>query len=428
MKIATLTTVTVVLLACAAGPVSFGQEAQAEPETTTIKVPVRNYKILAPADIYRAATEGLQVAVRFRDAFARSTTVPEGARRIVLRDATYLVAAAFRTEGELVCLVPRSSPDALRTLFGLPADWPLTDAALSREAVLNAGQRITVEGTIVGTIVGQSCVLVDSVQLGHVKRAPVEREVLLFWGGDSEPNVIPKPGEYSLDFPCSHVEGETGTLDLKVTSLRAEGLQEQVTGLVAQLEGLPRERKVYGQYGAATVYRHAGSNNRLHVEFDDVVSGRLALPLPAEIATAPTFRGGVATRVPIGFAFETRSRLTCLVPRDMVSLLGRAAGILPGEKIHVLGTVTGVQGVRNCVLLDYLGFPDQEEAAGDGVTWWLSLEWAGQRPAVFWDDGYYELPLPCQHARGQLELLRVLMREFRTVKVPVAAAGAAGGG
>lgn len=430
MKTATLATVMAVLLACAAGPALLGQEGEAEEATTTIKVPVKGYKALAPPDVYRAVTAGFQVDVRFRDAFASSTRMPEAARRIVLGDMAYVVAVAFRTEGELVCLVPRSSPDALRTLFGLPPDWPLTDAVLSREMVLNAGQRITIEGTTVGTIVGQSCVLVDSVLLGHAASAPTEREVLLYWGGQSEPRVISKPGEHSIDLPCSHVDGETATLELAVRSLRPERLQAEVAGLVAGLEGLPQETKAYGQYSAGIVYRHAGSNNRLNVEFDDVVAGRLALPLPAEIAAAPAFRGGAPMRVPIGFAFDTRSRLTCLVPQDTVSLMGRATGILPGERIHVLGTITGVQGARNCVLVDYVGFPDQEEAAGDGATWSLSVQWPGQAPIVFWEDGYYEVRLPCRHAPGRAELLGVLMREFRTVKVkaPAPAAGGQGAG
>jgi hypothetical protein len=405
------------------GAAASGQEGEAAGATTTIKVPVRRYKTLSPADVYRAAAEGFQADVRFRDAFARGTTMPEPARQIVLGDATYLVAVAFRTEGEMVCLVPRSSPDALRTLFGLPADWPLTDAVLSREMVLNPGQRITIEGTVVGRIVGESSVLV-----GQAVQAPTQREALLYWGRETEPRVISEPGESSIVLPCSYVEGETETLKLTVQALRPDQLQSEVARRIAEVEGLPQERKVYGEYAAGTVYRHAGSNNRLNVEFDDAVGGRLGLPLPAEIVTAPTLRGGVVMQAPIGFAFETRSRVTCLVPGDQASLMGRAVGVLPGESVHVLGTITGVQGARNCVLVDYIGFPDQEQAGEDGRTWWLSFEWPGQGRLVFWDDGLYDVPLACQHAAGMVERLRIILHEFRTVEVKAPAPAAEGQG
>lgn len=438
MRKAIYGTVAGVLLACAAWSVAVGQEAATGGAVRTIKVPVKHYKILSPADVYRAAIERIQADVRFRDAFAARTVVPDVVRQINLGDATYLAVLAFRTEGELLCLVPRASSHALRTLFGLPADWPLNDAVLNRPIVLNPGQQMTIEGTIIGPAVGERCVLVDSVLVGEAARAPAQREVQLLWRTQQEPRVISEPGEHEFVFPCTYVAGETATVKVSIKALRPRELQRELARLAAQTEGLRAEQKTYGQYSAGAVYRHAGQNSLLNVDFSDRAARiigfspprlavpeprlRWAAPVPAGIAAAPALRGGVPAVVAIGYAFETANRITCLVPSDSASLMGRATSTLPGEQVHIRGTVTGVQGAYNCVLVDYIGFPEQEEAAGDGDTWWVSVEWPQERPKVLWDYGLYQIPLSCQHAAGRFEVVQVLLREFRTIEVEVPAA------
>ncbi|MCK4374875.1 MAG: hypothetical protein KAX19_06075, partial [Candidatus Brocadiae bacterium] len=101
-----------------------------------------------------------------------------------------------------------------------------------------------------------------------------------------------------------------------------------------------------------------------------------------------------------------------LVPADMPTLMGRAVSALPGEEVHIRGTIIG--GSRAAVLVDYIGFPAQE---AEGDAWLVSIEWPGLPSRAFWDYGYYELVgLPCQHEPGRFEALRVFLTEVRILK------------
>ncbi len=410
------------ILASVAVSAAMGQAGGTSGAVTKIKVPVKRYKVLSPADIYQAATQGIRADVRFRDTFSRMTAMPGPARQFELGGVTYLVERAFRTQGDLVCLVPRSSTGALRALFGLTPDWPPTGALPNLPVVFNEGQRITIEGTIVGTVVGEKCVLVYSLMSGEGEPLPAQREVQLFWGAQTEPRIVSEPGENTLVFPCSYVEGKTGTVKVSVKAVGPEELQAELAILTAAREGLGEERKAYGQYLPDSVYRYAGQNRPVNVDFKDNVARQImGRRFPGEIAVAPAVRGGVWTQVRVGYVFETANRIACLVPRDSANLLARAAGTLPGERVHIRGTTTGLLGAYNCVLVDYIGFPDQEQVVGQGQTWWVSVECPQQQPMVFWDSGLYEIPVPCQNAPGRVERLRVVLREFREVEVPARA-------
>ncbi|MGD2173769.1 MAG: hypothetical protein PVJ27_00055 [Candidatus Brocadiaceae bacterium] len=390
------------------------------PEGREVKVPVKQYKALAPADVYRAAIESRQANVRFRDAFVQMVDVPPQAQQIELGGYTHSIIFGFRTEGDLICAVPSSGPNVVRTFFGIPQDRAIPAGVLQAQPVLNAGQQMTVEGTVVGTFAGQKYVLVDAVYLGAVRMPRTSRELHLFLPGKPEAEVVTGPGTQTFEFPCSHAEGETEALTVTVQALRAEEVAAQVANLIGQIEGLSAGAKTYGQYSAGTVYRHAGADNRINVDFTDRVGDVLSPPLPQDLATAPTLRRGMPTQVQIERAFGTVSRVTCLVPATWPTLRYQAARLLPGERLRIRGTTIGPRGARNCVLVDYIGFPDEQEARGDAQTWWVRLQ-AGEQergPAI-WDYGLYSFSdLPCRHAPGRFESVRVLLSEFRTIQVP----------
>ncbi|MHC5034315.1 MAG: hypothetical protein ACYTFZ_04705, partial [Planctomycetota bacterium] len=369
----------------------------------------------------RAAVDGFQANVRFTDAFAGRTLVADGVSQVTLQGVGYVVVAAFRTRSDLVCLVSGVNGEALRALFGLPADWPLTAAVLNRQMVLNPGQRITVEGTVVGTAVGEKYVLVDSVLFDGAPPGAIRREMQIWWPGAQEPSVITAPGTSTVEFPCTHVEGETESVEVTVRALTPEAVMEEVSRMAAQREGRPTGVKTYGQYSAGDVYRHARDNNRVDVDFADVVTAVFGPNLPTEIAFTSGLRAGMPVRLRVGSVFQTDGRLTCLVPADLPVLLSRAATVLPGEDVRVRGTIVGQQGEFACVLVDYIGFPAQDAATG-GDVWLVRLTWPASVARVFWDYGLYDVVgLPCQHALGRQESLRVLLGDFKLVEIEVPA-------
>jgi len=411
------------LVACMAVSGALAQEAapQAAVPMRTIKVAARHYKNLAPADVYRAAAAGIRVPVRFVDAFGSRTVMPESLRQFSLEGVTYETAVAFRTQGGLLCLIPWASEGALRTLFGLPGDWPLSEAVLNRPAALVRGQQLTVEGVIVGAVVGERCVLVESLYMGKSAGRAVQREVLLMWPGERQPHVISAPGTVNLKFPSTKVEGQTVPISVTVKALTPQALRAELARQAAAREGLGTEQKTYREFAADDVYRHAARANRLNVSFQDRVARVLGSRLPAELSSVPALRGGVMGPVGVKYAFELESRVVCLVPSDSSQLLGRAMTVLPGERVAVCGTIVGPQGASNCVLVDYIGFPDQEQGPENEV-WWVSIQLPGQeKPKEFWGPGLYDIPFPLPDAPGQVETLRVQLWNFVTVQVPAPA-------
>jgi hypothetical protein len=122
-------------------------------------------------------------------------------------------------------------------------------------------------------------------------------------------------------------------------------------------------------------------------------------------------------------AFVMAGGPTILIPNTWPTVLQESATMIPGESVRVHGTTVGPRGIYNCVLVDFLSFPEQGQgAAGEQEKpWWISIEWKGiEQPFVFWDYGQYSLsPLPCQNAPGQYEALNVLVSQFRQYQVPV---------
>jgi len=401
------------------------QEADA-PLMGEIKVPVRRYKTLPPAAVYRAALRDVRADVRFRDAFAGRADVPSSLARVRVRGADHLVVAAFRTQGDLLCLVPSASGEALRNLFRLPPNLPITAAVLERRMAVNRGQQIIVEGALAGTGAGSKLVLVDSV-LAYGSQAPrTRRELHVRWPGAAEPLVIAEPGTTTVAVPCTAQEGQSASIKITVQAMAPEALLAELARATAELEGRPGMRKAYGQYAAGEVYRHAAGDNRVNVDFEDSVLGTVGAELPRELSTVAVLRRGAVVPVPTGYAFQAGSHVACLVPADMPTPMARAASAIPGERVRILGTTVGRMGGHAVVAVDHLSFPDQEAVAGREDVWLVTLEWPGTQPRKFWDYGLYGLvDLPCQSVPNRFEALQLLLAEFRTVKIelPPAAEG-----
>ena len=396
----------------------------AEPEmiVVKVKVPVKRYKALAPDYVYKAAAYDIQADVRFSASFAGKTVVPDAVRRIRLNDRRYTIVLAFRTQEKLVCLVPGSARRTLEALFDLPEDWPMTPAILNRPIVAREGQKVAIEGTIVGARVGEKFVLADAVYLGQAQRPTVKREVQVFWAGLDEPKDAAGPGTYLLDFPCHHVADQKAVVKVTIRALARGALRDEQALRVARLEvppGKPAEKRQYGQFSPEAVFRHTDDDERIHVEFADVVD-RAVEDLPEAIESVRVVRYGRVGRIRIGAAFQTGMRLTCLVPAELPTPVAQVADMLPGEKVRVRGTVLGRLGADRCVLVDYLSFPDQESSDPFGDVWLVTVEWPSRQPRTLqiWDYGRYPMPnLPCLFSTGRQEAIQIVLRQYHEIEV-----------
>ncbi len=401
----------------AAAPAPGG--AAAAPEMRTIKVQAKLYRDVSADSVYQAALMGIQADVRFQDTFDARVGVPSGMGRITIGPTDYLIVLAFHTRTDLICLVPASNPAEIAGLLGLPGNVPLTPAALSLPMALNAGQQITIEGTVLGTVRGQRYVLADSVNTGMPNRTPADREVHLFWPSQPEPRIITQPGQQTYEFPCTHAKGKTDTVTVTVQAMTPDQLNARLAALQGQLETGTDANKVYGQYSPRTVYGYAGGTRSINVDFTDQVL-RVLDPAPRELVRATSLRLGLAAQLPIVRAFVMAGGPTILIPDTWPTVLQESAKMIPGEIVRVHGTTMGVRGMYNCVLVDYLTFPEQGETEQDSAPWWVSIQWKGiEQPYAFWDYGQYPLTLPCQNVPGKFETLTVLDSRFREYKVPV---------
>ncbi|NLW50620.1 MAG: hypothetical protein GXY85_07210 [Candidatus Brocadiaceae bacterium] len=420
--------VCVILAIGLAAAAAAAQQGTAAPVVGEVKIPVRHYKSLSPNVVYRAALDGVNADVRFRDAYAGRADVPAGLGTVRARGGDHPVAVAFRTQAGLLCLVPSTGLEALRNLFRLPPQQPLTPQVLRGPLAVNAGQQITVEGALVGKGTAQKLVLVDSVFTYDAQVPEVQREVELLWQGATAPFVIDRPGRVAVSVPCAAVPGQTVEAAVTVEALSPDALLDRLAAVTAVREGRPGTRKAYGQYDANTVYRHASADNPVNVDFTDTVSGVFRTGLPRELLTVRALRNDMLVDLPTGLAFEVASQVVCLVPSDMPTPLARASTAVPGERVRIRGTTAGRRGGYSIVSVDYVGFPEQDAEARD--AWLVRLEWPGTRPREFWDFGLYRLSdLPCPGAPARTQALQVFLSEFRRleVAVPVPAGAGAGG-
>jgi hypothetical protein len=412
----------VLALTLSLSPVAGAEVEPADkPQEETIKVALKRYKVLAPEYVYKAAADGVQADVYFRDGFAGPAVVPEAMRVVTAGEQRYRVVLAFRTQSRLICLVPSSAEDLLRRLLGLPQDWPLTSAELRRPLVPKEGQQLRVEGTIAGTAVGERYVLVDEVGLGEGRMRGGQREVQLFWQGLPEPCVVSEPGTKRFELPCHHVQDAKANVTVTVRSLSREELINEMAVRAARLEvppGKPAVARTYGQFTPAAAYQHAGGDERLALDFVDAVNR--TVEVEEDISTVTAVRYGREARIRIGAAFRTAAQITCLVPADMGTAVAQVGRMLPGENVRVRGTAAGLVGARKCVVVEYLGFPDQELADFYSRPWMVTVDWPSRRPRTIsiWDFGQYDVPgLPCLHQPGRREAIRIVLRQYHELKV-----------
>ncbi len=400
------------LVACAAAPAPAAE--QQGPQTRTVKTPVKQYKALTPDGVYRAATEGIQANVRFRDSFSARVPVPDAMQEVRVGGRAYRVGLAFRTGSELICLVPSQNWLALGTLLGTPAslDWPIA---------LRERQQIIIEGQVVGTEAGAKYVLTDAVHTGEAGGDSVRRELHVFLPGESQPRVIEQAGTHVLEFPCSWVEGQTEKLTVDARELGADQVAGRVAQFFGALEGLSGMAKSYGRFSPSGAYQHAGQTERVNVDFTDQVAEVIPAPLPEELSAALAVRQGYPTQVRVAYAFETAGRLTCLVPATFQTVYLQATRLLPGERVRVRGTTVGPRGARNCVLVDFLAPMAPEGMEQEMAAWWVTLQLGESGSLRFvWDYGYYIFQnLPCQYAAGRTEPVTLWVTRVRTTEVPV---------
>jgi hypothetical protein len=408
MRAALMTAAVAVAFAvAAAAPAGNAPGRLAGPE----RVYLRQYKELTAADVYRAAAAGSTVDVRFRDTFLEAAAPHEAADQTEARGYSYLVLAAFRTQGELLCLVPLSSADALRLLYGTAPGRPLSAAALAGPMAVQPGTELQVDGVLVHQVPGERAVLVDAIRLGGSPPPVGRKEVQVRGAGLAEPLVFEGPGERLIELFCTGVRGKLDPLTVTVEEVDRRQVAARVAELMGRAEGgtYPKE---YGPHAPVTVYRRAGEEAPVNVEFTDAVGDVLPLPVADDLSVVPAVRSGVQVDVPVAAVFETAGRITCLVPLAWPTLCRQAAGLLPGERVLVRGTTVGPIGARNCVLVDYFEVVSVGRPPRD--TWWVTVsrgdEWMG---ISMWDCGSYDLTsVPCANRPGWYERVHVWFGEY----------------
>jgi hypothetical protein len=248
----------------------------------------------------------------------------------------------------------------------------------------------------------------------------VHWEAHVFWPTEPEPRILAAPGKQVFAFPCKHAEGEVLEVEVTARELSEGTLAAELARLTAEMEGQSGTVKVYGEYSPMTVYRYAGANERITVDFADRIKAIARPPLPDRIDTVPALRNGVRSDVRITRALQAESGMTLLVPDTFPSLVQQTAALVPGQTIRVRGTVIGQRGTYRCVLVDFFTVPPIREGREESSTWWVSVEWDGlRRPYRYWGYGQHALPaLPCRNISPGQARVRLLVSQFREVRVP----------
>ena len=366
-----------------------------EPGGEGKRVVVKRYVELSADAVYAAARDGARAQVRFSDSFDRPVSVPASLRRIVVDDVRYTAALAFRTEANLYCIVSSDNEEGGR-----------------KAKALSKGQKITIEGSILGAVGLGKYVFVDMILTGSEKRSKIENELLLRWPG-TPPQRISSPGVYQLSLPCNHVEGEVVEVRLEVARKDPEAFRKE---LRERLGEQAREPRTYERFEAASVYRLAARGRQADVRFEDLFK---------RVATAERLlREAVVKgrgRFGIGYAFDTYSGLTCLIPLGSREQLEKARLSLPDQRLAIEGTVVGKLGAYYCVLVDEIEFPDLEGKLEKADIWEIRVFWGEETPKRFHVPGSYLLNVPCQYAEGMVEQIALELREVRVIAAEKAA-------
>lgn len=403
-----------------------GGEAM-EPEAEEIRrMEVKRYLGLSGQVVAEAIVRGVTRDVRFEDTFEEAARASAAVRTVRLRGERYRIAAMFRTQNDIVCLIPADQQDTLEKV-GPPNP-------------MRVGQKITVEGTTLGMVRGMRTFLVDRVLTGDEEMSVIEHELVLRWPRSrrrAEPQRITEPGEYTAEFPCRYEEESTERVRLVVQRRGREEFMEQLRqereaareaeeGEEGAREEREEREKHYSTYEPAAVYKHIMRDNVLHVSFTDRVRG--APPSTPRRLTLPNGR-----RLRVGAAFDTYIGITCLVPASNEELTDLARRVIPGQDVQVWGTTLPSRASYKPMVVDRMELPGTTRPGQSEHVWVVQVFLPDETPKRFYEVGSYGLDFPCQHVENRTERVVAELREVRVIQREVeeegaGAGGAAGGG
>jgi len=401
-----------ICVALAMGVVSAQRAAEPRPQRLNPdegvkRVVVKRYTTLGAEAVWQAAGGGVRADVRFADTFVEAVPVSPAMRLVQLGQRRVLMGRAFKTESDLWCLVPRD----------------LAEQQLTTIRSLMKGQSITVEGTIVGIIAAHRCVLVDMVLVGSEEASTIDYQLALNWPGrqDVKPNLIIKPGEYQVEFPCQWQKGAVEKLTLLVQVRERARFMEQLKELEGAAGTEESKPKVYDLYKPEAILEHARENHQLNVRFEEHIKG----PAPRDARVASVrLRGQQPVR--IGYALDTYTGIVCMIPAREVELVDRASMAISGQQVAIKGTIVGQVGAYRVVLVDDIDFPSLQGAAETPHVWAVQVFWADAAPMLLWKPGTYTEEFPCQFVKGRTERVVIALQEVRLIKEKQEGEGARG--
>jgi hypothetical protein len=391
-------------------------------EKVIVKQQVEPYRALSSVVVYSLASDKDRVAVQFEDVFDSRLKRSDGPDSVKVGGVRYKPAMVLRARSRLLLLVDAKQQSLLRQLLNLPVRWPLSNEALRRDVVFTEGQKIAVRGVTVGTHNGKRCVLVRAVAAELPKPPAMLREVQLFWPGAEKVATLRKTGV--REFPCHYVKDKRGQVEVKIQPMSRAALLADTALQLGRLEvapGEPAAPRKYVPFDAFEVRAKAREEhalaNPVYVNFAD--SMRNVTKVDKGLRSVSVIRHGKSARLEIGAALRTESDLTCLIPSESQMMAMQVERALAGEKMRIRGRILGTIGGARCVLVESLNFPDQERMSAYADVWLVTVTWPSQEPRrlQLWGFGQRDLTVPCLHARGRGEKLRVVLRQYREVEV-----------
>jgi len=383
-------------------PPAAADDQEVTPWEEQKRVVVKRYTELAGDNLLRAVKESWREDVRFQSSFdSRLPRLARNLRRIELGGRSRGIAAAFMTENQLCCLIAQGDQETVRRVAGL-----------------TRGQIITVEGVVAGPIGLRNCILVDRVLTGEEAKPTIEHELVLGWPGVKgvKPQLMVKPGEYAVEFPCAWQKDAVERFTVIVEQKRADAFKEELRQREKEGDEGDKEppEKQYVTFEPRAVYGLAKASSREKVRFvDGFVSGNV----PESRALRSLPRGRLRP-LRIGYVFDTKRGLTCAVPASSPLLVERALRIVPGQSITIEGMVYGPRDGFRVVLVDNIEFPGVKGKSETADIWVVRVIWPGERPKLFYEIGTYRVALPCQFVEGRKERLIAELREVRVTRVP----------
>jgi uncharacterized membrane protein (UPF0127 family) len=223
------------------------------------------------------------------------------------------------------------------------------------------------------------------------------REVVVFRPGLGEVARIAEPGVHAVPFPCAHVEGESGGLEVRITT-------------PDQAERAPAYRRCTPQ----EAQRLAGAGAAQKLEFRDVVAHAHS-PVPAR---RPTVLLADGRGVPLGTVLTMKAGPRCLVSARNEDARAAAAVLVAGDEVTVRGEPVRLRSEEACILVEQLALAAGSLAPAE-PPWRVAVFWGGAEVAHLSEPGDCPLRLPCPHSEGAVELAGVRLREFEVVDLRV---------